>query len=59
MLNHLTQHDACVIETTTGSSIAGTYRGVETPHGDWSVLVTTDGETLSIPVTDIAAVSAA
>lgn len=59
MLNELIQHDDCIIETTTGSSITGTYRGVETPHGDWSVLVTTDGGTLSIPVADITAATAA
>jgi hypothetical protein len=54
MLNDLTLHEACTIVTMTGASIRGTYGGVETPHGDWSVLVSTDRRTISIPMGSIA-----
>jgi hypothetical protein len=50
MLNQLTQYERCIITTTDGDSIAGVYGGVETPHGDWSVLVQQGLLTLSIPV---------
>jgi hypothetical protein len=50
MLNHLTQHEPCLITTIDGDSITGVYGGVETPHGDWSVLVRRGMHTLSIPV---------
>lgn len=53
MLNQLTQHQPCIITTTDGDSITGVYGGVETPHGDWSVLVQQGVLTLSIPIAHI------
>ena len=58
MLNGLTQHEPCVITTIGGDSIAGVYGGVETGHGDWSVLVRQGMHTVSIPLEFIQAASA-
>lgn len=55
MLNQLTRHMPCVITTYEGDAIAGLYGGVETRHGDWSVLIQQDAHTLSIPVESIQA----
>lgn len=59
MLNDLSQHAKCVITTTNGDSIAGVYGGVETRHGDWSVLVRRGVHTLSIPIESIRAATTA
>ena len=58
MLNNLTQHKRCIITTTPGESVTGVFGGVETRHGDWSVLVRQDLSTLSIPLESIQAASA-
>ena len=50
MLNDLTRHMPCVITTNEGDAITGLYGGVETPDGDWSVLIRQGTDTLSIPV---------
>ncbi len=59
MLNDLSRHQACIITTTSGDSIIGVYGGVETRHGDWSVLVRRGARTISIPVEAIEAAIAA
>ena len=59
MLNNLTQHQHCTITTTNGELVTGVYVGVESQHGDWSVLVRRDKHTLSIPLDAIQAASAA
>lgn len=59
MLNSLIQHQLCVITTVNGDSISGVYGGVETRHGDWSVLVRKGAHTRSIPVEHIWAAAAA
>ena len=58
MLNNLTQHKHCIITTTTGESVTGVFGGVETRHGDWSVLVRQGMHTVSIPLEAIEAASA-
>ena len=55
MLNDLVRSLPCVITTIEGDDIAGLYGGVETRHGDWSVLIQQDTHTLSIPVERIQA----
>lgn len=55
MLNQLTRHMPCVITTNEGDAISGLYGGVETRHGDWSVLIRQSARTLSIPVESIQA----
>ena len=50
MLNDLVRNSPCVITTIEGDDIAGLYGGVETRHGDWSVLIRQDTHTLSIPL---------
>ena len=59
MLNHLTLRKSCIITTIDGDSIIGIYGGVETPHGDWSVLVRQGSDTLSIPIDRIEAAATA
>ena len=59
MLNQLTLHRYCIITTDEGDSVTGIYGGVETPHGDWSVLVRQDTDTRSIPLDRIQAAAAA
>ena len=53
MLNYLTQDSHCTITTVHGKSISGIYGGVETRHGDWSVLVRQGAHTLNIPMDEI------
>ena len=53
MLNSLIQNEPCVITTTTGESVAGVYGGVETQHGEWSVLVTQGVHTVSVPLESV------
>ncbi len=53
MLNDLTQHSHCTITTVNGETISGIYGGVETPHGDWSILVRQRVTTRSIPIETI------
>lgn len=59
MLNSLIQHEPCVITTTTGESVTGVYGGVETQHGEWSVLVTQGLHTVSVPLESVQAASTA
>lgn len=59
MLTQLTHDEPCIITTIDGDSIAGIYGGVETPHGDWSVLVRMGRRTVSIPMECIEGASAA
>jgi hypothetical protein len=57
-LNHL-RRGATYCATTPRGSSTGEYLGIETPHGEWAILIRTDGETTSIPMTDITEVTAA
>ena len=57
MLNELQLGDRCSIATLDGRMTIGDYLGVETPHGDWHVLLADRGCVESIPIGTIAAVS--
>lgn len=50
MLNHLIIDSGCEIATRGGQSYVGIYGGVETIHGEWSVLVAQATGTVSIPM---------
>ena len=57
-LNQL-QRGALYCATTPHGTSTGVYLGIETPHGEWAILLQSDDETASIPVSHIMEVIAA
>lgn len=56
---NLLRRGAVYCATTTRGTSTGEYLGIETPYGEWAILLRTDGETSSIPVAHITEVMAA
>lgn len=54
-LNHL-RHGRTYRATTARSAMMGEYLGMETPHGDWAILLRSGGVTASIPLDQLVTV---
>ncbi len=54
-LNHL-RHGHTYRATTVRTATMGEYLGMETPHGDWAILLRSGGVTASIPLDQLVAV---